>query len=348
MFTALDEDGRIDVTFASDIRGRDGIAVMDPRELRRHVRTRSHRSGALEWQSGVIRLLLRRRYDDVVLLGDVSTLSTWVASLIARSRRMRVHFWTIGWHRPETGLKRRIRLAFYRLAHQLLLYGSTARDIGLDMGFPARRMRVIGNSVEQMTAPEELRTLRIPSKEPGELWVGAVIRLSAVKRLDLLVSAAAELVAQGSRVRVVLVGAGPMRDELTRQARSQSVRMDVIDPVYGAEALGAVYERLDITVVPAAAGLTAIQSMSFGVPVVSDDAPYAQMPEWEAIVPGRTGELYAAGDPHSLAQAIDRLASRLADDREPVASACRHEAATRWSVRSHADRITEALLDRQG
>lgn len=345
VFLALDESDVLDVDFASGLDGSAGVAVMDHTSLRRHHLLRTVRVGPVALQPAVPTIALRGDYDSVVFLGDVSDPTVWVSALLGRFTGKRVYFWTIGWHRPESGFKKHLRLMFYRIAHHLLLYGSVAEDLGKELGYPRHRMHVIGNSVVPPDLGPEPGAVTPPSRAAGTSWVGAVIRLNEVKRLDLLVHAISQLRTEGRDVRVLLVGDGPMRERLERLAAEYGVPLALLPAVYGRYELSRIYDVLDVSVVPAAVGLTAIQSISFGVPVVSDDDVYGQMPEWEAIVPGRTGEIYRKGDPASLARSITRVLDRNAEEPEAVRADCRQEYRSKWSPDAQAERIEKAVLD---
>ncbi len=343
VFLALDRHPLVSVVFASDLGPLDGIAAMSPGELREHIALRTRSFLGVRWQSGLMRTLLTRRFDAVVFLGDARYASTWLGAVVSRCRGARVAFWTIGWHRPEKGSKRWTRLAFYRLAHLVMLYGQSGKRLGQEMGYPEDRLVVIGNSVEATPVVAEDEILELPPTSPGELWLGAVIRLNPVKRLDLLVEAAGVLRQRGVDARLLLVGEGPSRTELDRRASTLGVPTHFAGAAYAASTMRRIYDRLDITVVPAAIGLTGIQSLAHGVPVVSDNSPYTQMPEWEAIVPGVTGELYETGNVTALADAIERAAARVANDPEGTAESCRREVAQKWDATGHAGRIVNAI-----
>ena len=60
----------------------------------------------------------------------------------------------------------------------------------------------------------------------------------------------------------------------------------------------------NLTVSPGQVGLTAMHSLAYGTPVITHDDPAHQMPEWEAIVPGKTGDLFKRGDALDLAATI--------------------------------------------
>lgn len=60
----------------------------------------------------------------------------------------------------------------------------------------------------------------------------------------------------------------------------------------------------DLCVAPGEIGLTCMHALAYGIPVVTHDNPDFQMPEWEAIQPGITGELFRYGDVQDLARVI--------------------------------------------
>lgn len=343
VFLELDQIPGLRFTFAADTGGREGIASMEPDELTRFHRIHTRRFLRAEIQTGLARVMMRN-FDSIIFYGDAASLSTWIAAAYARLKGIEVYFWTIGWHRPESGLKRGLRLAFYRLSHRLLVYGNIAREIGIQMGFPGDRISVIGNSITlEPGSPSREQPLMSATDSGAPLIVGAVARLNHVKRFDLLVDACGIIRRRGINIQIRLAGTGPCRDRLELQANQESVPIDFVGPIYSGPALAAFYSGLNVTVVPQAIGLTAIQSMGYGVPAISDDNVYSQMPEWEAIVPGGTGDTYNRGDSLSLADSILRVAAAQSAHAE-MHQACRAEYVTRWSPSVHANNIARVLL----
>jgi glycosyltransferase involved in cell wall biosynthesis len=345
VFRALQRSARFTYIFASDPAPQSGIPALAASDVEHHLHLSWHTVAGVGWQSGLLRHLLAHRYDAVILVGDVTVLSTWLAAAMLRLRSTRVFFWTIGWHRPEAGAKRLVRLAFYKLAHALLLYGDVGRELGKSHGYAEDRMHVISNShISPEPAPQQLEPpLDAAMLQSDQPVVGAVIRLNQVKRLDLLLEAAAELRTRGAPVTVVLAGDGPSRGHLEELARALGVDVRFLGPVYDPANIAAVYRAMRVTVVPAAVGLTAIQSMAHGVPVVTDDDRYGQMPEWESVRPGLTGAHYPKGDVMALADAITVWIARMTADATAVAEACRTEVAEHWSPGVQVQRIEAAL-----
>ena len=137
VFKALQEDQRLRVRYCADLESKDGsIATISPDRVDRFTRLRNVWLGPILVQVGLFRAILRHRPVVVVFLGDYRYLTTWLASAFARALRVRVLFWTQGWRTHESGVKARVRLAFYRLADGLLVYGNGAKRVGADLGYP--------------------------------------------------------------------------------------------------------------------------------------------------------------------------------------------------------------------
>lgn len=345
VFRELDNSSRYHYTFYADNVGRSGIAVVESSLLKRIVRTPTFQWKTFLWQSNLLASMLKTNDKCVIFLGDAKYITTWIAALILRLKRRRVLFWTIGWHRPERGLKRLMRLAFYLLADHLLLYGDTAKSIGVRAGYPPSRMTVIYNSNDGDSSHNHPYVNLKEGRLAGKRHVGAVIRLNTVKRLDMLVQAVSLIPDNECNLRVVLVGDGPEKAHLQRIARELDVDLVILPATYNANSLSELYEYLDLTVVPELSGLTTIQSMLHGVPVVSSDDPYAQVPEWEAIVEGRTGWLYQSGDVEDLARVIEGALDSLSNDvvRAEYSLACKGEVESKWASKVHAETIERAL-----
>ena len=332
------------VEFVADTESRDRtIPTVPPGEFQRFHRVRNRWLGPVLWQAGLIGHLLARRPDAVIFLGDVSYLTTWIAGGMMRIRRCPVLFWTIGWHRPEKGLKRFVRLAFYRLANGLLLYGRTGEAIGRELGYPADRMFVVGNSHDIDIDAALLPTIHHADQFEGRAWVGAVVRPNANKRLDQLLHAVCKLRAESHDVGVIIVGEGHANAELVALASELDVPLRMPGALHDVGELARIYSELLVTVVPEAAGLTAIQSLWFGRPVITCSDPFRQMPESECVIPGRTGDLFPPGNVGELAAAIERWIERVRTDPAAVAEDCRREARSNWTSDAHAQRIRIAL-----
>jgi glycosyltransferase involved in cell wall biosynthesis len=303
------------------------------------------------WQKGIVGPTLFGRFDGFILEGDAYYLSTWIGALLARLRRRRVLFWSHGWTRVDTGAKQLVRLLFYRLADGLLLYGTRAKSIGIESGLAADRLYVMYNSLDfdyqrrcaagiQGDALAALRS-RLFGPEPAPVVI-ATARLTAKKRFDLLIRALGLINGAGRRVDLLVVGDGPARAELEALARSERVNAVFVGACYEEPGLAELFACACVTVSPGEVGLTCMHSLGYGVPVITHGDPSRQMPEWEAIIPGVTGDLFEPDDVGDLAKKIDRW-TQSRDVPEATRDACLNRVAQRYHARTQAQAIELAL-----
>jgi hypothetical protein len=85
-----------------------------------------------------------------------------------------------------------------------------------------------------------------------------------------------------------------------------------------------------------------MHAMGYGVPVVSNDDADSQMPEWEAIIPGKTGSYYRNGDIASLASAIEYWMQ--AGRAEAARAECLRLLTRFWNPRYQRQAIERAVL----
>jgi 1,2-diacylglycerol 3-alpha-glucosyltransferase len=264
-------------------------------------------------QGKLVRLALRKDIQTIVFLGNVKYPMTWISAALARLSGKRVLFWTHGWIRPEPGFSGWLRRTFYRLSHGLLLYGNLAREIGLSSGFAEANLYVIFNSLayvqqkalrEQVTEEDVRKLRRTLFPEPALPLVIGIGRQTYEKRFDLLLEATRQMACDGHRVNVLLVGEGPERPRLTRQAEEHGLSVVFWGPCYDEATLARLICAAEVTTVPGSIGLAAIHSLVYGVPVVTHNNARAQKPEWEAIVPGLNGTLYEESDVADLVKAL--------------------------------------------
>ena len=215
----------------------------------------------------------------------------------------------------------------------------------IDAGLSEKKTRVIWNGI----APETfVSTPPALVPRPGWLRVGMIARMnSRAKNHSLFLRAAARLEALTRQVEFVLVGDGPLRPELEREASGLGFGKRV-------QFLG---DRRDIPAVLASLDLTAlssdseslsnavIESMAAGVPVVATSV--GSNPE---LLAGDRGMLVPPRDEGSLAAALGKLVE---DDGmlARMAQNCRsfaQENLTLEKMRSHHEQLYMELLSSKG
>ena len=176
--------------------------------------------------------------------------------------------------------------------------------------------------------------LKAEHPEPLVLFVG---RLVAYKGVDVLLRAMRDV-----RARAVIVGDGPLRNELTALA----AELDIADRVHfagnaPADELTALYNACDLFVLPSvtraeAFGMVQIEAMSCGKPVISTDLP-SGVP-WVNLH-GNTGLIVPPRDSAALAVALRTLLDD-AGLRERMGRAGRQRVESEFSIARLVEQTT--------
>jgi glycosyltransferase involved in cell wall biosynthesis len=179
---------------------------------------------------------------------------------------------------------------------------------------------------------------------PDAIVIGSIGWLTPVKGHRVLLEAAASLRRQWTRLHVVIVGGGPLRDDLERMARRRGIaetvrflgaRTDVSDCLAG----------MDIYVQPSlneGMGRALIEAMAAGRPVVA-----SRVGGIPAVVEDRkTGLLVPPNDPEALARALDELL-RKPDWAKELGAAARAAIGERFSETAMV-RAIESVYEQAG
>lgn len=256
--------------------------------------------------------------DVLIIWGDASCPGNWIAACLAKVVRKKLVFWTHGLYGNEGRLKHWFRCLFYSLADSLLLYGHHSRSQLLESGFSADKLYVINNSLDFVAQDERYFKYRTKFKtnEPDKLKLVFVGRLTPVKKLHMVLCAAKKLTSKFD-VSMDFVGDGAELLRLKKLVEDfgLSQRVCFHGAVYDEDALAEHIMRADIMVSPGNVGLTAMHALVYGTPVISHSNPLNQMPEYEAIKPRVSGELFLEDDVNSLTESILRCKQDLVDLR---------------------------------
>lgn len=311
-----------------------GIAPITPEKWARlaYRRVRTWYLTRFALQPAAVWTALFGKFDAYIFEGSVDHPTTWFAVIAARLRGKRVLLYTHGWNRIDKNpFIRELRLAFYRMADGLLLYGHKAKSLGMSLGFSPEKMYVAFNCLdyEKMISLRNLITEAQSSNLREQLFgssSNAVVmylgRLIPSKRVDLLIDACSILAKQGYAVGALIVGGGPELSKLAARAERAGLPAHFTGAIYSEEKISLLLSASNVLVVPGPVGLPAMHAMTYGTPVVSNDAEDLQMPEAEAIVPGLTGAFFRHNDPESLANVLIPFI-RDAGNRDKYSANCR-------------------------
>jgi glycosyltransferase involved in cell wall biosynthesis len=178
-------------------------------------------------------------------------------------------------------------------------------------GFSSTKLHVIYNSLDyksDILLRNNIQKTTIyknifKNEGPILLFIG---RLTLVKKLEILLEAQKLLIDSGFICNVIFIGDGEEKDNL----KNFILKNDLISFVhfwgesYNNLELSELIYNADLCVSPGNVGLTAIHSLSFGTPVITHNNFTMQMPEFESIIKGVTGDFFEFNSSASLANVI--------------------------------------------
>ncbi|MFJ3229104.1 glycosyltransferase family 4 protein [Streptomyces sp. NPDC086783] len=214
---------------------------------------------------------------------------------------------TLDSHSPA--LRRQLRAAYPRLDALTTTTEADARAYRSRMRLPGVRVEAVPNPVPA------------PGVEPADgfgKWVVAAGRLVPVKRYDLLISAFDRVRAQRPDWRLRIYGGGRQKDRLRALIDELGLYNHVflmgpahpIEPEWAKGSIAAVTSSLE------SFGMTIVEAMRCGLPVVSTDCPHGP---GEIIDNGVDGRLVEVGNAAAVAEGLlelindDGLRLRMAD-----------------------------------
>lgn len=287
------------------------VAVCPRVALYRHGR-RSILQGVL-FALGTLRVAFGRF--DVLYADHMPYLQLFPLRLVAWLRRAPLvaewhEHWSTAYWREYLGAAGVVASAVQRVSQRLpdriVPVSDALADELADAGVDRHRMRVIPNGVDR----RGLDGVVAAGDAPDVLVVG---RLLEHKRPDLALRAFAAVHARRDGVRLGIVGDGPLRGDLERQADELGVAGNVefygrieedqrvSELVRGTRVLLSLSEREGF-------GLIVAESLALGTPVVTVDAPDNHAAR--LVEDDRTGTVVPTGDVDAATRAVERWLDR--------------------------------------
>jgi L-malate glycosyltransferase len=216
----------------------------------------------------------------------------------------------------------RAQLAMFRLCDRVVCNSRAAADRLAQAGLPERKLVVVGNGLPASAFAEAAPAL---ARREGVLRVGMIARMNAAyKNHSMFLRAVARARRKFSNVEIVLVGDGPLRPELEREAADLGLEDRVIF-LGDRRDISAALACMDVSVVPSISESLSnvmLESMAAGVPVVATAVGgniELAGHERALLVPPEDEEALAAGlekvlADHGLRAEMGRRARRFAQE----------------------------------
>lgn len=350
----LDESNCVDFFFCAGDTDMQITSLMDISTLSgfKYYLKSKFNGAKLIWQEGWFKLLFGR-YDCFILTGNPGIRSNWLLMILSRMMGKKVYLWSHGLYGNESFWQKRKNLLYMRMASGLFLYGNYGKAVLKKVGYPQKKITVIYNSLDTVTQTalrsraEQSLFIRnyFGDDSPVVIFLG---RLTPQKSLHLLIEALGVLKAQNVKCNALIVGSGSCEQQLRERAES----IDVLDRIwfygdcYDEDMIATLFKSATVCVSPGNVGLTAMHALSYGVPVITHNRFSQQMPEFEAIKKGHTGDFFKYDDAISLSDLIYTWITKLSDKskKEECAKQCQEIIDTIYNPDSQSKRIEKRIL----
>jgi len=260
--------------------------------------------------------LLRTESPHIVHAHDPhATSAGLLASRICRGPRL------VASRRVSLPLRGRLSRRKFAACDRVVTVSRAVTRILLGDGVPARRLLLIHDGVldrrPEGSGRETLGELGIPADSPV---IGNVAALTEHKDHATLLAAMPRVLETVPAARLVIVGAGELRERLETEARRMGLGERCVFTGFrrDVDRLISAFSLLCLTSRTEGLGSTLLDAMCLGRAVVATDV--GGIPE--AVIHGETGLLVPVGDPLPLASALSRLLLE-ADRREALGRAGR-------------------------
>lgn len=244
------------------------------------------------------------------VLHSHDTRSDLVSLIVSRMTGAPLIISNHAWHPAE--FKRKVLEAIrVRLMHSADLIISVSQNTHqetLERGLPEEKCMAMYSGIDlepYAHAPPARQAREMLGVDEEHFVVGNIARLWPEKEQASLVEAAGLLVERYPQVRFVIVGDGPLKEDLERQINRAGLEKHVLMPGY-CEDFVAVLAALDVFAFPSSAEGTPMviySAMAMGVPIVA--SPVSGV--GEIVEDGRSGLFVPPSDAAAMAGAVEKL-----------------------------------------
>ena len=292
--------------------------------------------------------LLFKRWDTVIITGEVQVLSNWLYATYFRYFCFtRTVVWTHGLYGNESFLKRKMRVFFYSLFSYILVYNRRSKGLLLQEGLPLNKVSVIYNSFFYHFLKEKSAQVRkdIFKDNTSIFRLIFIGRITKQKNLELVLEALVFLKEKHIKCEFHLIGSGSHLKNIINVARSKNVQEAIVHhgEIYDLNQSSKIIQKCHLGVSPGNVGLTAVHLISLGVPVVTHNDQKRQMPEYEIIRSGTTGSLFIKDNPLSLANEILFWRRKLVSQNYPDSNEMRMEIDNYYNPRYQMSVIEQVI-----
>jgi len=286
ILTELVKSNEINFCFIADPASNNDIQVIDFTNndifKGRYYKVKNIELKNFVWQKGLFAILFREKFDAVIFLGEDRIISTWVALFFMRIFQKKAYLWSHGLYFRESTIRRTLRVLFYKLSTGMFVYNNRAKELLINAGIDKNKLNVIYNSINYEETEYYRKSFNIETKnkivsvfrKPDLPVAFCISRINPSKKINLLIEAISILKTQGFLINCFIIGDG--KEELAKlkamvNEKGLGGQINFTGGLYNEKVISEYILSSEVCVCPAALGLTAIHSLSYGIPVITHD-----------------------------------------------------------------------------
>ena len=281
---------------------------------------------------------------DIIVLPGYERIEYWamLGVLMLRGKPRAVFCDSTAHDRPRKAITSVAKKLFFSCCNGFFGYGMRSRDYLMSYGVPASKIyfRCQAAALPLDYSEQSAHQARLEASPDGFPHFVYVGRLSSEKGLDTLIQATAQIQKDHPDVRVDLIGAGPLKDELKSMIEAAGLTRHVrLLGSMDIRQLAVQYAKATAMILPSTSepwGLVVNEAMSHGCPCIVSDI-CGCVPE--LVVAAKTGFSFRASDAQDLHHKM--MAACIAfKNREETSMNC-IEHMRRFSPQNAASQIIE-------
>jgi glycosyltransferase involved in cell wall biosynthesis len=228
-------------------------------------------------------------------------------TLAARLTSVKVVYTEHGRTEPLSWKARLAHRVLSRFVHRTIVVADYLKEVLLRKeGFPENKVLFIPNGIDDSPYCEVGRDDSFRNElgfDASSRLVGVIARLDPIKNHKLILRAMKAVITEVPSARLVLVGDGPLRDELTQFVHQDSAVHDAVRFLGERDDVPRILKNLDLFVLPSLSegmSLTLVEAMAASLPIV-----VTEVGGNPAIITNEeSGLLVPSGDHEAMAAAV--------------------------------------------
>ncbi|MFT7381881.1 MAG: glycosyltransferase involved in cell wall biosynthesis [Roseivirga sp.] len=303
------------------------------------------------WQKGALRKTLRIKPDMVILLGvNPLILSSLFYFWLLKWRGIKVVWWghgTLG-HQGKFGVK--MRMLHYKSSDGCIVYGNGGKEILESHGMSTEKIFVINNCInsedyglKRMNKADLIKARAFKKDTLNIIFSG---RLTSAKKVAQLLKALSSLSKdQQSAISLKIIGDGPEKSTLEEQVSNYGLNSVVsfLGEVYGDD-LEKHFLEADIFVHPGTIGLSVVQALSYGLPVITHNNFETQKPEAESLTHGYNSLLFEEDNVEGLLEKINQMKNMKPEEMADFQERC-FESVARYTPEYVFEKFASSVIN---